>query len=299
MPPMTTLSMLLQPIFDGGRDRKLQQWATKLTAIQRQNQGILPRIADASLAALHRQKLAAEFCHRFNSRLRPPLSPDRGRSHLRRSDMSEPSGTTLFASTALFSPRFLAFHRLVQVLVLIIRGFPLWSFHSLVNSLAEGVPVLVHERWLPTPSPMRTQSKPVRSFPNNSSPEVCREALVSTALNCLSPSMILRRLISSNLGTIMLTGLSPSFRWFVTSLSELIELSHIPFGVVRREIVASRRFVLSCITKTLFWVLPMKLAATCTPHSKNCTAYFRTQTRPIRCCLQARSSDNEDTRTTR
>ena len=41
------------------------------------------------------------------------------------------------------------FNRLVQLLVLPIHGLPFWSFDVLVNSLADGVPVLTHERWRP------------------------------------------------------------------------------------------------------------------------------------------------------
>ena len=61
----------------------------------RTNQGTPPRIADANLRALHRQKIATECCHKFNWRLSLPLRPDRGRSHPRRSDKSEPPCTAL------------------------------------------------------------------------------------------------------------------------------------------------------------------------------------------------------------
>ena len=46
--------------------------------------------------------------------------------------------------------RFLAFHRLVQVHVLIKHGFPLWSVISVEHVLTEGVPVLVNKGWLPS-----------------------------------------------------------------------------------------------------------------------------------------------------
>ena len=74
---------------------------------------------------------------------------------------------------------FLTFNRLVPLLVLIIHDLPLQSFVSLVNSLADGVPILVHER-CPASSVshlcgvdgrthqfpfMRTQTELVRSFP--------------------------------------------------------------------------------------------------------------------------------------
>ena len=51
------------------------------------------------------------------------------------------------STLALFFIGFLTFDRLVQFLVLKIHRFPLWSFDSLENGLAEGVPVLIHERY--------------------------------------------------------------------------------------------------------------------------------------------------------
>ena len=44
-----------------GRDKTLRRWATRLTAIEGQNQGKLPRIADASLTALHHQKTCSRI----------------------------------------------------------------------------------------------------------------------------------------------------------------------------------------------------------------------------------------------
>ena len=52
----------------------------------------------------------------------------------------------------------------------------------------------------------------------------------TTAMNNLSPSILLRRLFSKKPGTIILTGLLPSFCWFGKSLSALIKLSHTPCG---------------------------------------------------------------------
>ena len=68
--------VLLQPILDGKKRQNAATVDIKLTAIQRQNPGTLPRIADANLAVLPRQKNAAVFCYRFNSRTRPPLNPE-------------------------------------------------------------------------------------------------------------------------------------------------------------------------------------------------------------------------------
>ena len=53
--------------------------------------------------------------------------------------------------------RFLAFNRLVQVLVLTVRGFPLWSFDFWENGLAA--------RWLPS-SPTLVVSIKVRKAPS-------------------------------------------------------------------------------------------------------------------------------------
>ena len=57
-PPITTLSILLhcRPSLMGSSDKTLQQWSNKLTARERQNQGTLPRVADANLATLFRQQ---------------------------------------------------------------------------------------------------------------------------------------------------------------------------------------------------------------------------------------------------
>ena len=63
-----------------------------------------------------------------------------------------------------FSPDFLGFHRLVQVLVLMMHGFQLWSFHSLDDGLAEGVPVLVNGRWPHTLFPTFEVSMKVRKW---------------------------------------------------------------------------------------------------------------------------------------
>ena len=66
----------------------------KLTASQRQNQSALPRIAVANPTAPHRQKPCSQV-HKFSSRLKLPLSPDRGRSDPGRRDTSEAHGTAL------------------------------------------------------------------------------------------------------------------------------------------------------------------------------------------------------------
>ena len=86
-------------------------------------------------------------------------------------------------------PGFLVFLRLVQVLVLTRHGFPLWSFDSLKNVLAEGVPVLVNLGWhtifishirgvdegAQTTFFMCSHTELTRTFPSDSSREICRE----------------------------------------------------------------------------------------------------------------------------
>ena len=75
--------------------------------------------------------------------------------------------------------------------------------------------------------------------------EICRGDL-ALPLSCSKP------------GTIILTGLSPSFCWFAKSLSALIKLSHIPYGVTcARNTLAFRWSVLSCMT---LWSVPSRCA---------------------------------------
>ena len=70
----------------------------------------------------------------------------------------------------LFSSVFVAFHRLVQVLVsMIIHGFPHWSFDSLTIGLASGVGEGAQNTFF-----MCSQGELIRAFPNNSSWEICR-----------------------------------------------------------------------------------------------------------------------------
>ena len=88
MPPSTTLSLLLHPILDGRSDKTLQQWATTLTASQRQNQGSQPRTAVASISSATSENLQPNATSSTRDS-RPPLNPDRERSHPRRSDRSE------------------------------------------------------------------------------------------------------------------------------------------------------------------------------------------------------------------
>ena len=46
--------------------------------------------------------------------------------------------------------RFLTFDRFVQLHMFVIYGLPCRSFDALAHSPADGVPVLVHERWFPS-----------------------------------------------------------------------------------------------------------------------------------------------------
>ena len=81
---------------------------------------------------------------------------------------------------------------------------------------------------------MCSQRELTGGFPKNSSPEICREPWVYHFLGprffLQIPRHVLRRLSSSTLGTIILTGLPPSFSWFAKSFRALIKLSHIPHG---------------------------------------------------------------------
>ena len=95
-----------------------------------------------------------------------------------------------------------------------------------------------------------------------------------------------------------LTGLSPSVCWFVKSLRALIKLSQTPCDAAcARNTFASRWFMLSCMTKTLFGYL--QLYCRRKPHTTNCIASSRVQKRPTTCSLQAGIGVNEGIPTTK
>ena len=131
----------------------------------------------------------------------------------------------------------------MQVLVLITHEILLWFFDSLNNGLTEGVPILdsttgglhpfsptsvVSTKVRKYTFSMCSPSELIRAFPNKKSvvnfgfttfldlvsfsrSPTLTAASLSTAVDNLSPSIILRRLFSSTPGTTIPTGLSPSF----------------------------------------------------------------------------------------
>ena len=64
--------------------------------------------------------------------------------------------------------RFLAFDRLVQLLVLVIHRLPFGSLRTLENGLTHGMPVLIHERRPHLLSPTSVVSMKVRNIPSSS-----------------------------------------------------------------------------------------------------------------------------------
>ena len=143
--------------------------------------------------------------------------PFRGPRHKHQTPLSFASFKAHNTLAFLCSPDFLLFHRLVQVLVVTVHGFPRWSFDSLEYGLAEGVPVLVNKRRLPSfTSHIRSvgegaqntfcflpaNSEVIRAFPNNSSREICRELWLCHSLGpCFFlhiPNLHCRKIVDCN-----------------------------------------------------------------------------------------------------
>ena len=172
--------------------------------------------------------------------------------------------------------RILTFDRFVLFYILVVSH----SAPSTPLLMADGVPVLIHERWLPSfvfhmrgvneraqctfficsPAPSRNTASEksvvnfgFTTFFDSMFFPISTAARSSTEMNFSSPSIILSRLFCCKPCTTISTGLSPSFCWFAKSLSAWIKLPQTLFGAAcARNTFASRRFMLSCTTKILF-----------------------------------------------
>ena len=210
---------------------------------------------------------------------------------------------------SLISRLFFLFIAWCKFFLLAIQGFPLLSFNSLVDRLAQGTPIRVDQRRTPPPpSNLRgvddsasytsffcSPCHLARSFSDNCSWEVCRELSLHhlagfLCLNAGRPLSLLElpepvynafaALFSKKPVTIFTTGLSSPFRWFVNSFKELIKLLHIPCGAAcARHTCASRGSTLSCTTKTLCGALQTSWPPQAAHHQLHCFCPCAEETR--------------------